>query len=171
MKQLMVLVKYLDRVLAYSQRSILIIGSITVITTISLEVVTRYCFGAPIWGMEEMTGHTAVWLYMIGAAYGTFDRSHIKAEFIHLIIKNPRILRMFRVLTTCISTVVCCFMIVWSYNYVQWSLMRHEVTPALRWPTVYFQISILIGFILMAVYFVVETVDLIRTPYVQRVEE
>jgi TRAP-type C4-dicarboxylate transport system permease small subunit len=112
--------------------------------------------------MEEITGHTAVWLYMIGAAYGTYERSHIKAEFIHLIIKNPVILKSFRIFASVISIVICIFMAIWSYEYVNWSMVRHEVTPALHWPTVYFQIPILISSLLMTLYFFIEMVDLAR---------
>lgn len=164
MKILSRILRCLDQGLAFLQRLLLISVSIIVICTVSIEVVTRYAFQAPIWGMEEITGHTAVWLYMIGAAYGTYDRSHIMAEFVHLIIKNLRILKILRILAVAISIFICCFMIRWSYEYVTWSLTRHEITPALHWPTVYFQIPILISSILMAVYFAVEMIDLIRKP-------
>ena len=104
MKVFLQILKGLDQGLAYLQRLILILVSIIVICTVSIEVVTRYLFQAPIWGMEEITGHTAVWLYMIGAAYGTYDRSHIMAEFIHLIVNNPRILNIFRLIAAAISS-------------------------------------------------------------------
>jgi TRAP-type C4-dicarboxylate transport system permease small subunit len=120
--------------------------------------------------MEEITGHTAVWLYMIGAAYGTYDRSHIKAEFIHLIIKKPVILRSFRILASVVSILICIFMTIWSYEYVNWSLARHEVTPALHWPTVYFQIPILISSLLMTLYFFIEMVDLARNMHGHQAE-
>lgn len=162
------ILKGLDKALAYPQKLLLILVTIIVVCTVSIEVVARYLFQAPIWGMEEITGHTAVWLYMIGASYGTYDRSHIMAEFIHLIVKNQRILDIFRILAASISVVICSFMTTWSYKYVNWSLTRHETTPALHLPTVYFQISILISSLLMALYFAVELVDLIRSAYSHR---
>ena len=126
------------------------------------QVVARYVFETPIWGMDEVTGHTAVWLYLIGAAYGTYDRSQIKAEFAHLVVKNPRTLAIIKATATGIAAVMASYMTVWSYGYIHWSITQHEVLPTLQWPTVYFQFPILLAAILMVIYFIVETVELSR---------
>jgi len=162
------ILKSLDEGAAYLQRVILILVSIFVICTMFTGVIARYVFQAPIWGMDELTGHIAVWLYLIGAAYGTYDRSHIKAEFIHLIIKNRRTLIIIRAVSTAIAAVVAGYMTMWSYGYIHWSIIKHEVTPTLQWPTVYFQFPILVAAILMSIYFLVETLDYVRDACRQR---
>ena len=48
------------------------------------EVLTRYLFKTSLFGVEQFIGYAAVWLYLIGASYGTYERSHIKAEFINV---------------------------------------------------------------------------------------
>ena len=82
------IVKQGDRVLDYSMRTIIIAITIMGSCTMLLQVITRYVFEIAISGLDEITGHTAVWLYMMGAAYGSYDRSQIKAEMAHLVVKR-----------------------------------------------------------------------------------
>ena len=58
-----------------------------------------------------------------------------------------------------VSIVISGFMIAWSYRYVQWSVAGNEVTPGLRIPTVYFQSAILVGAVLLFIYFIKELVN------------
>lgn len=154
-----------DKILDYMMRTVIIIITVMASCTMLLQVIARYVFEVAISGLDEITGHTAVWLYLMGAAYGSFDRSQIKAEMIHLVIKNHRILNGVRALSTIIGAIVAGFMVVWSYGYVRWSILKHEVTPTLQTPTVVFQIAILIGAILMVYYFIREALDLLRQAF------
>ncbi len=159
------IVKQGDRILDYSMRTIIIAITIMASCTMLLQVIARYVFEIAISGLDEITGHTAVWLYMMGAAYGSFDRSQIKAEMAHLVVKNERILNLVRALATIIGVVVAGYMISWSWEYIQWSLKKHEMTPTLRLPTVIFQVSILIGAVLMVYYFIREAIDYLRKAF------
>lgn len=123
-----------------------------------VQVISRYVFEVAISGLDEITGHTAVWLYLMGAAYASYERSQIKAEMVHLVVKSERVLALIRGIATTIAAVVAGFMVSWSFDYVLWSIKKHEVTPTLQLPTVYFQISILIGAVIMCYYFIREAV-------------
>ncbi|WP_028584751.1 TRAP transporter small permease [Desulfogranum mediterraneum] len=138
-----------------------IIILVTVLASCSmlLQVIARYVFEIAISGLDELTGHIAVWMYMMGAAYGSLNKTQIKAEMVHLFIKNRKALCCIRALTTLIGAVIAGYMVTWSYGYVKWSLLKHEVTPTLQLPTVIFQVSILIGAVLMVIYFLREAVD------------
>ncbi|CAB5108712.1 hypothetical protein D3OALGA1CA_1891 [Olavius algarvensis associated proteobacterium Delta 3] len=153
------IVKQGDKILDYSMRTIIIAITIMASCTMLLQVIARYVFEIAISGLDEITGHTAVWLYMMGAAYGAFDRSQIKAEMAHLVVKNERILYLIRAFATLVAVVVAGYMVSWSYEYIQWSLKKHEMTPTLRLPTVMFQVSILIGAVLMVYFFIREMID------------
>jgi len=159
------IVKQGDKILDYSMRTIIIAITIMASCTMLLQVIARYVFEIAISGLDEITGHTAVWLYMMGAAYGAFDRSQIKAEMAHLVVKNERILYLIRAFATLIAVVVAGYMVSWSYEYIQWSLKKHEMTPTLRLPTVIFQVSILIGAVLMVYFFIREMIDYLRLAF------
>jgi len=159
------IVKQGDKILDYSMRTIIIAITIMASCTMLLQVIARYVFEIAISGLDEITGHTAVWLYMMGAAYGAFDRSQIKAEMAHLVVKNERALNLVRAFATLIAVVVAGYMVSWSWEYIQWSLKKHEMTPTLRLPTVIFQVSILIGAILMVYFFIREMIDYLRLAF------
>ena len=61
----------------------LVAGSIITLL-VFVEVVLRYVLGSPLFGVEELICLIAMWLYFIGASYGAYERSHIKAELIHI---------------------------------------------------------------------------------------
>ena len=151
-----------DKIINYVMRTIIIAITIMASCTMLLQVIARYVFEVAISGLDEITGHTAVWLYLMGAAYGSYDRSQIKAEMAHLIIKNQRILNGVRALSTFIAAVVAGYMATWSYGYIRWSIVKHEVTPTLQTPTVIFQVAILLGAVLMLFYFMREALELFR---------
>lgn len=154
-----------DRVIHFMLSTIIIIVTIMASCSMLLQVIARYVFEISISGLDEITGHTAVWMYLMGAAYGSFERSQIKAEMVHLFIKNDRVLNSVRAFATFLGAVVAGFMVKWSYGYVLWSIKKHEVTPTLQIPTVIFQIAILIGAVLMVAYFVREAFDLALRAY------
>ena len=156
------MVKRLDKGVAYLQKAILISVLVFVTCTMGIGIISRYVVGLPVWGMDELSGHMAIWLYLIGAAYGTYTRKHIKAEIVQMIIKNPRALAIIRVMTVVFSAVIAGYMTAWSYEYLCWSITHHEIMEALGWPTVYFQVPIFIAAILMVIYFVVEAIGLSR---------
>jgi TRAP-type C4-dicarboxylate transport system permease small subunit len=159
------ILKCSDKLFDRTMRIIIIFITVMASCTMLLQVIARYVFEIAISGLDEITGHTAVWLYLMGAAYGSFDRSQIKAEMIHLVIQNQRILNIVRAVSTLIGALVAGYMVVWSYGYVRWSILKHEVTPTLQIPTVVFQIAILIGAVLMVYYFIREALDLLRQAF------
>jgi TRAP-type C4-dicarboxylate transport system permease small subunit len=154
-----------DRAIDCVMRTIIIVITIMASCTMLVQVISRYIFEVAISGLDEITGHTAVWLYLMGAAYGSYDRSQIKAEMIHLVIKNQRILNAVRAVSTLIGAIVAGYMVTWSYGYIRWSILKHEVTPTLQTPTVIFQVAILIGAVLMVYYFIREALDLLRQAF------
>ena len=155
----------IDRVIHSLLSIIIIFVTIMASCSMLLQVIARYIFEISISGLDEITGHTAVWMYLMGAAYGSFERSQIKAEMIHLFIKNDRILNGVRAFATLLGAVVAGYMVKLSYGYVLWSVKKHEVTPTLQIPTVIFQVAILIGAVLMVTYFLRESFDLALRAY------
>lgn len=149
-----------DKIIGKSIRFVIFLITIMASCTMLLQVVARYVFEIAISGLDELTGHTAVWLYLMGAAYGSFKRSQIKAEMIHLFIKNERALLVIRAFASIVSAIVAGYMVAWSWEYANWSLRKHEVTPALQLPTVIFQVSIFVGAVIMFYYFVRDAIEL-----------
>ena len=162
MKQLKRILSSCNKVSVVSMQGIIIIVIVIATGTMFLQVVTRYVFQISVSGLDELAGHTAVWLYMMGAAYGAYDKSHIKANAIHLFVKNKKVLAWIDVFAMGIAVIVATYMTVWSYGYLQWSIRKHEITPTLQLPTVIFQTAIFIGALLMVIYFSAELLSNLR---------
>jgi len=129
------------------------------------EVVTRYFFNTSLFGLEQFVGYTAVWVYFLGAAYGSYERSHVKAEFIGMVIKSKRKLMIGRSASAAVATFVSCVLTKWSLEFCLASIRTHEISPTHSVPMIYFQSALLVGAILMAGYFLWETIELGRQAY------
>jgi TRAP-type C4-dicarboxylate transport system permease small subunit len=147
--------------LLYLQKGFMIVAGCFVTVLVFIEVLLRYVFGSPLFGVEELVCLIAMWLYFMGATYGAYDRSHIKAELIHLWVKTPRSYALVRSLTSFITLVLSIIMIKWSYPYFIWGITKGETSQALLLPMVLSQSAIFFGAILMSLYFLVELVDYI----------
>jgi len=148
--------------MANAQRAILIGCAIFITLLVFAEVWMRYVFHYPGMEVEEVAALAAFWLYFVGAIYGSYERTHIKAELIHLIFKKPRRYALVRVITSCITLTLALIMCYWGYTYFIWGIQMGEESRVLRWPMIYTQSSIFVGAILMSFYFLVELVAYVR---------
>ncbi len=145
--------------LVSAQKAFLIAVTCFLIVFITSEVIMRYVIHYPGMEVEELATMIAFWFYFIGGAYGTFDRSHIKAEMLHLFFKDPRKIATGRAISTFIALCLCGLMVYWAGLYVIWGITKHEKSRILNLPMVYSQVSIFIGAILMFIYFLAELID------------
>jgi len=135
-----------------------IAGSIITVL-VFIEVVLRYVLGSPLFGVEELICLIAMWLYFIGASYGAYERSHIKAELMHIWFKKPRSYALIRAIGSLITFVLSIIMISWTYPYFIWGITKGETSQALLIPMVLSQSAIFVGAILMSLYFLTELID------------
>ncbi|MFW6055213.1 MAG: TRAP transporter small permease [Thermodesulfobacteriota bacterium] len=156
---------FLWNILLFLQKLIMVAGGCLVGTLIFVEVFLRYVLGSPLFGVEELILFTAIWLYFIGAAYGAYERTHIKAELIHLWFQSPRSRALVRSITGVITVFLAATMVKWSYPYFIWGLTRGATSQALLLPMVLCQSAIFFGSILMCLYFTTELIDNLRLSF------
>lgn len=136
------------------QKVVLIISSIFIILAMSSLVLMRYVLKINLYGIDEVIMVSAYWLYFIGSSYGTYERSHITADFVTSYVKNPRanffITTIVSLITICISLVYT----VWSVDFLVWGLENKASSSALGIPLVLTQIPITLSFFLMTFYFI-----------------
>ncbi|MCF8107401.1 MAG: TRAP transporter small permease [Desulfohalobiaceae bacterium] len=143
----------------FLQKVIMVVGGCVVGILIFVEVFLRYVLGSPLFGVEELILFIAIWLYFIGAAYGAYERTHIKAELIHLWFTSSRSRAVIRSITGVITVFLALTMLKWSYPYFIWGLTRGATSQALLLPMVLCQSAIFFGAILMCIYFTAELID------------
>jgi len=156
------------------QRIVLIVASLFVSTFIFVEVMLRYVFQKPIMGIEEILPLGAFWLYFIGASYGSFTRSHIKAEIIEVMVKNTRAVAVIRTIASFIAFGLGLYLCKWGYDFFIYGLTEGEFSATLFIPMVYSQSAVFFGLILMTFYFLIEFIDrvrIVRQPSVAQMED
>jgi len=148
--------------LASVQRGILV-GCATFITILVFaEIWMRYIIHYPGMEVEELATLAAFWLYMVGAIYGSYERSHIKTELMHLIFRKPKHYAWVRVFTSTVTLTLALIMCYWGTDYLIWGLTKGETSRVLRWPMVYSQGSLFVGAVFMSFYFLVELIAYLR---------
>jgi len=145
-----------------TQKAILIILFVPLTLTMFAETLARYVFGIGFFAIEDFVGYFAVWLYFVGAAVATYEKTQVTAELVEMVLKKPRTLNILRAIVSAISVIVAAIMTQWSYSFVVWSIRMHEKTPVHQIPFVYFQSSLLVGSFLMTVYFLMQMIENIR---------
>lgn len=148
------------------QRLILVISICIATLAVFIEVVLRYVFKSSFVGIEELAAYCAFWMYFMGASYGAYERSHIKAELTHLIFGTSLNYARCRALTSFISFAAATYIVPWAWDYVVWGFERGEQSRSTllgsTYPVVWFQLSIFIGLCLMSFYFLVEFIQWMR---------
>jgi TRAP-type C4-dicarboxylate transport system permease small subunit len=148
--------------LLHAQRAVMVLASCFITLLVFSAVLMRYIFHYPGMEVEEIATLAAFWLYFTGAIYGSYERSHIKTEMIHLIVKKPRAYALAKAMASLITFGLACVMSYWGYTFFLWGIEKRGRSPVLMLPLVYAQSSIFVGAIFMALYFLVETVDNFR---------
>ena len=147
------------RFLGILQKIIMVISSMAILTLVLVQVLLRYVFVMPLMGVEEVATMVGFWLYFMGASWGTAERTHIKADVMQAVVKDPRKLIWIKVFTSVLCVILSGMMLYWGWGYTVWGYTKMQVSPTLRLPMIYSQVSIFIGAILMFFYFWVEFID------------
>lgn len=143
----------------FLQIFIMVAGGAVVGILIFVEVFLRYVLGSPLFGIEELILFIGMWLYFMGASYGAFERTHIKAELINIWCTDPKSLNRVHVVASAITVVLTLVLVSWTYPYFVWELAKGGTSQALLLPKVWCQSAIFFGSLLMAVYFTAELID------------
>lgn len=137
----------------------MVVGGGVVGILIFVEVFLRYVMGSPLFGIEELILFIGMWLYFMGASYGAYERTHIKAELIDIWCKDKKTLTILRTIASAITVVLALVLVSWTYPYFSWELAKGGTSQALLLPKVWCQSAIFFGTFLMAIYFITELID------------
>lgn len=150
---------FLWKTLLFIQKFIMVVGGSVVGILIFTEVFLRYVLGSPLFGIEELILFIGIWLYFMGASYGAFERTHIKAELINIWCKGERSLAILRTISGIFTVALSVILVTWTYPYFSWELARGGTSQALLLPKIICQSAIFFGSLLMAFYFIAELID------------
>ena len=134
------------------QYAVSIICTILLLAMIGWEVIARYVLKVSLMGIEEVMVFPMIWLYMLGGANASYEKSHIECGILTLYIKKDRSKKIFE----CVKRTVCVIILAWlcywgfyHFNYSRKTWKTGDITGA---PLFYANIALTVGFVLMEIY-------------------
>ena len=118
-----------------------------------IQILLRYVFHAPLFGLEEISILVVSWFYFIGSAYSVHTESFIKADILPLVVKNPRIIRVFNIISLVLTIIATSLLFFYGLKYAIWSGGSHVVTPTFLISVNYGFSALVVGSILMSLHF------------------
>jgi len=144
-------------------RYVLLASCVPLVLLIFAQVWMRYIFNFPLLWVEEIAVVPGFWLYMMGAAYAVYERTHIKVDIVEITVHSPKRRLLIRFISALITLGLAMLFVRWGYQFFVWDLKMNPETYTLRFPIIYARCSIFFAAgILGGFYFWVETVDLAR---------
>ncbi len=134
---------------------VMILCSIVSTGCLVYSTILRYIFKSNLYGSDEIILLFAFWLYFMGAVYGSYEDSHIKADLVTVYVKNIRIKDFITLIAQVIMILVNIIVITWAWDYFMWGLEKMPLSTALKIPLVIPQSAVFFGLLLMAFYHIV----------------
>lgn len=139
-----------------------LIVSSSLVTIITFAAVITRELNINFLGYEEILIICAFWLYMLGAAYGSFEKSHITADIIVVMMPDNFTKALIAILRNTLTLVLGFVFLLWALELFQWTVEMQTKTPVWRIPVTVAQSSLLFGLVIIAFYNVVYLYDEIK---------
>ena len=149
-----------DSVLYSLMKIILIVTSALITLLVTFYVVIRYATPLNFDGFEEIIILLVVWLYFIGSANASREKSHIAADMLDLFIKSERKKQSLKFFSQLVGFIVLAIMLILSLDYMTFNMQYDTKTIIYRIPMYIYHGSMVLGFVLMLFY---DTCHLIKT--------
>ena len=133
---------------------VMITGSVASTACMCYSVILRYIFKANFYGSDEVIMLFAFWLYFMGAVYGSYEDSHIKADLLNVYIKNLRAKDILALVAQFLTIVVNTIVLIWAFRYFRAEIVKWGRSTALKIPLVIPKSAVFFGFALMEFYHV-----------------
>ena len=140
------------------QEIILVICCIVCCMIFVVEVLMRYVLVKDFLGYDEIVILFAMWMYFIGGSYCMYQKEHISADMIGLILKGRK-LECSRVIVSWITLAIAVILAFWGVAYFIYASQREAVGTVWRMPLLWGQSALTIGYVLMAFYSLMYAVE------------
>lgn len=140
-------------IIVKSEETIIFVSGCFIALAMFGQVVLRYIFRTPLFGLEEISVLVVSWFYFIGAAYSIHTGSYIKADVLPLITKNPHIIRISNIVSFILTLVATLLLFYYTSKFAIWMDSANVVTPTfLISQNVSFS-ALVVGSLLMSLHF------------------
>lgn len=132
------------------------------VTLVFVQVLLR-TFNFPLMGIEELLILPTIWLYMMGAANASEERSHISVDILEVFLKNETVLTISSFVKNIVSFFIGIILTYWMFNYISYSFTVWKLTPLLSLPVFFLESALFVGVLLMTLYTLADLVVSVKT--------
>lgn len=146
-------------------RWIVIFSGLLMAFTFFMVVIIRYGFSGDLFAYEEWLLAVCFWGFFAGSALASERGDHINADILGIVIKNPRVRWWRRLAVLTIELAVTVIVVYWGYLMLAEELGKYPIwkmTPALKIPYFAWRLSIVMGFVFMAIFSLIYLIAHIR---------
>ncbi len=151
-----------ERTLDWVFRIMMIFAGLALSILMFAQVVMRYFLDSPFAGIEEAAVLLGVWIYFLGMGYATRVREHIHGGIVSLIISDPYKINLIRFAGSLISMTAACIFGYFACKYALFVIDKGRMSINLQWPRGLWSSSMIVGFLMMAGYFLLEAINEFR---------
>jgi len=120
------------------------------------QVIMRYFLDSPFAGIEELAVLLGVWVYFLGMGYATLTREHIQGGIVSLLVKDQWKLKLVELAALLVSLVAALIFGYFACKYAFFVIEKGRSSIYLRWPRGLWSSSMIIGFTMMSVCFLIQ---------------
>ena len=151
-----------DKVVIFLCSIVLVIGTLILTGVLTWATAARYVFHINFYGWDERAVLLAFWLYFAGAAYGAFNRTHITVSIVDSYLQEGQLKKVLIFIRQLVTVIACGFFTYYTIRAFEfqffgpgprWAFRFQPRTELLRIPMWASYLPILLGFILMQLYF------------------
>lgn len=137
--------------LVFVQRFVSVIMIISLVLLVFFQVILR-AFNFPLMGIEELIIFPTIWLYMLGAANASQERSHISVDILEVFLTNKTVLTIMDVLKNIFSLLIGTILLFWLFRHFSYSLSAWKLGPLISMPMFFAESAVFVGVLLMTLY-------------------
>ncbi len=157
--------KKIGNFLVNIQYGVSIFCAFTLLAMIGYQVLARYVFKANLMGVEELMLFPIIWLYMLGGANASYEKSHIECGILTLYIKKERSIAIFEAVKRTLCVVILAWICRWSFFFFSYSLKTWKLADITFAPLFFANVALTVGFVLMEIYAIRDIVVAYRDLY------
>lgn len=143
------------------QKIFSVIMIILMLSLVFFQVILR-SLNLPLMGIEELLILPTIWLYMIGAANASQERSHISVDIIEVFLKNKKLLIILSIIKNIVSLFIGIILTYWMFIHFSYSLSMWKLSPLLSMPLFLVESALFVGVFLMTLYTFMDTIRSIK---------
>jgi TRAP-type transport system small permease protein len=156
----------LIRSLVKAMNAIIIVAGCIMALTFFFVVILRYGFSADLFAYEEWLMAIAFWMFFMASAVATYSNTHITADILGILLRDPRKIWLRGMIVTGAELVILVFLTYLGALMILEDLVaypRWQTTIALKIPFIVPRAGIFIGLFLMTAFSLISLIVQIKT--------